>query len=165
MDSAERSPLDWSQYDAQVCSVARVSEIVGDRWAVLVLREIFNGVRRFDDIAAHIGISRSVLAERLRKLERYQLVERRPYREEGDRERFEYRLSEMGRDLQTILIAFINFGDRWLTGPDGPPVAVVHRGCGAGVSARLLCDEGHVLAERHEVALEAGPGAVPRKSV
>jgi DNA-binding HxlR family transcriptional regulator len=166
-DAADRersreSPLRWSDLDARVCSVARATAVLGDRWTILVLREVFNGVRRFADIQEHIGISRSVLTDRLARLTEQGVVERRPYREPGDRQRHEYRLTEMGRDLQTVLVALIGFGDRWLSGPEGPPVRLVHRDCGADVHARLVCGSGHPLEDRRAVELRPGPGAEPR---
>lgn len=157
-----QTALQWTELDADTCSVARSVEVLGDRWTVLVLREVFNGVRRFDDIQEHIGISRSVLSDRLRRLIAHGVLERRAYQEPGDRQRFEYRLTELGKDLQTVLIALMDFGDRWLAGPQGPPVTARHRDCGGRVSARLVCDRGHQLESRRALTLEEGPGARPR---
>ncbi|MBA2318166.1 MAG: helix-turn-helix transcriptional regulator [Euzebyales bacterium] len=153
--------LGWTEIDTGTCSVARAVEILGDRWTVLVLREVFNGVRRFGDIQTHIGVSRSVLAQRLATLKEQGVLERRPYQEPGDRVRHEYRLTPLGRGLQPVLVALNNFGDQFLSGPDGPPVLLRHADCGALVSAALVCADDHRVGPR-EIRLELGPGARPR---
>lgn len=150
--------LEWAEYDAEACSVARAVNVLGDRWRVLVLREIFNGVRRFDDIQHHIGVSRSVLAARLANLLDLGILVRQPYREPGDRERHEYRLTEMGYDLRPVLIALMDFGDKWLS-DDGPPIIYRHAGCGAHVTTAIVCDEGHRITRGRELVVEPGPGA------
>lgn len=150
----------WTELDANACSVTRTMDILGDRWTMLVLREVFNGVRRFDEIQSHLGISRSVLTDRLTRLIDDGVLERQPYREPGDRQRYEYRLTDMGKDLQTLLVALMDFGDRWL-GDEGPPVIVRHADCGSPVHARLVCDDEHLVARRRDVYMDVGPGAVP----
>ncbi|MBW3665499.1 MAG: helix-turn-helix transcriptional regulator [Actinobacteria bacterium] len=147
--------MDWSDVEAGDCSVTRTVDLLGDGWSVLVLRDVFNGVRRFDDLTAHLGISRSVLTDRLARLVDAGVLERRPYREPGDRERFEYRLTGKGRDLQTVLVALMDYGDRWLRHEDGgPPVVLRHDECDTEVHARLVCDHGHVVTDRRTVRLD-----------
>ncbi|MGH3442320.1 MAG: winged helix-turn-helix transcriptional regulator [Nitriliruptorales bacterium] len=146
--------------DAETCSVARAVEILGDHWTLLVLREVFNGVRRFDDIQEHLDVSRSVLSRRLNDLVESGVLKRRPYQEPGDRVRHEYRLTEMGRGLRPVLIALMNFGDRFLAGKAGPPMIVRH-GCGAPVTAELLCANEHHVTDPRELRTEPGPGARP----
>ena len=114
--------MEWKDLDSSRCSVARTAEVVGDGWTVLVLRDLFNGVRRFDDLAAHLGIARNVLTRRLTALVEEGIVERVPYREPGARERHEYRLTAAGRDLRPVLLAMLAWGDAHRAGPDGPPV-------------------------------------------
>ena len=97
--------------------MARTAEVVGDGWTVLVLRDLFNGVRRFDDLAAHLGIARNVLTRRLAALVEEGIVERVPYREPGARERHEYRLTAAGRDLRPVLLAMLAWGDAHRAGP------------------------------------------------
>src|SRR5947209_18150506 len=87
----------WADYDSQVCSVARTVEVLGDRWTLLVLRDIFNGIRRFADLSQHLGVARDVLAKRLATLVDQGLVHRVPYQEPGARTRYEYRLTDAGR--------------------------------------------------------------------
>ena len=129
----------------RVCSVARTLEIVGERWSLLVLREVALGVRRFDAIGAATGASRAVLADRLRVLVAAGLLVRREYRDTGARTRHEYRLTAAGRALQPALIALMQWGDRYRPVSAGPPLSVEHAGCGAPVRARLVCDDGHLL--------------------
>jgi DNA-binding HxlR family transcriptional regulator len=129
----------------RVCSVARALEIVGERWSLLVLREVFLGVRRFDAIGAATGAPRAVLADRLRALVEAGVLVRREYRDAGARTRHEYRLTGAGRALRPALVALMQWGDRYRPMPAGPPLYIEHAGCGAAVRARLVCDEGHVL--------------------
>jgi DNA-binding HxlR family transcriptional regulator len=130
---------------ARVCSVARALEVVGERWSLLVLREVFLGVRRFDAIGAATGASRAVLADRLRALVEAGVLVRREYRDAGARTRHEYRLTGAGRALRPALVALMQWGDRYRPAPAGPPLRLEHAGCGASVHARLVCDDGHVL--------------------
>jgi DNA-binding HxlR family transcriptional regulator len=129
----------------RVCSVARSLEIVGERWSLLVLREVFLGVRRFDAIGAATGAPRAVLADRLHALVAPGVLVRGEYRDAGARTRHEYRLTEAGRALQPALIALMQWGDRYRPVAAGPPLSVEHAECGAEVRARLVCDAGHVL--------------------
>ena len=110
-------------YDAQVCSIARTLELVGERWTLLVIRDAFLGMRRFDEFQESLGIARNVLSDRLRRLVDAGILERVRYQEHP--ERFEYRLTERGRELNTALIALLRWGDRYLA-PDGPPRIVEH---------------------------------------
>jgi DNA-binding HxlR family transcriptional regulator len=149
----------YSTYDSDTCSIARTLALIGDRWTLLVLRDVANGVRRFDEIAGHLGIARNILSRRLAGLAQAGLIERTAYREPGARERHEYRLSGPGRELVPILLAFMQWGDRNLAGPEGPPALVRHAGCGAPIRVSLTCDQGHELGERPRVWLEPGPGS------
>lgn len=152
--------MDWNRYDPDRCSVSRTVAILGDRWTVLVLREVFNGVRRFAEIQEHLGVSKSVLTQRLQQLVDDGVLERQPYQEPGDRPRHEYRLTELGRDLRPVLVAMMDFGDRHLSGGE-PPVRLLHRDCGQQVHARLVCDCGQAITSGREVAIAPGPGAEP----
>jgi DNA-binding HxlR family transcriptional regulator len=147
--------LTWS---AENCTIGRAMDILGERWTVVVLREIFMGIRRFDDIRVRTGIPRQVLTNRLASLVGHGLLRRQPYQEPGARARDEYRLTQQGLDLYPVLVALLDWGDRYLADPDGPPMLATHRGCGAQVHAELRCTEGHQLPPR-EVAPRPGPGA------
>jgi DNA-binding HxlR family transcriptional regulator len=113
----------------QICSVAGTLEIVGDRWTLLVLRDLFRGLHRFDELQGSLGVARNILTLRLQKLVDEGVIERRPYR--GARGvRDAYHLTEKGKALYPILLAMMAFGDRhvWDDGL-GPPVFLRHRGC------------------------------------
>lgn len=145
----------------RVCSVARTLDVVGERWSLLVLREVFLGMRRFEQIREHTGAPRAVLAQRLRHLVDAGVLEQRDYRPEGGgRTRQEYRLTEAGRELQPVITALMQWGDRHLAGSEGPPLRVVHHGCGAPVQARLVCAEGHLLGDDGRELRPAVPDGV-----
>ncbi len=152
----------YSAYDSDTCSIARTLALVGDRWTLLVLRDVANGVGRFDELAGHLGIARNVLSRRLARLVQAGLVERTAYREPGARERYEYRLSAPGRELVPVLLAFMAWGDRHLADPEGPPAVVRHVGCGASIKVTLTCEDGHELGLRPRLRVEPGPGSRTR---
>jgi DNA-binding HxlR family transcriptional regulator len=139
------------------CSIRRALEVAGNRSALLIMREAFYGTTRFDDFAGRAGISEPVTATRLRDLVDHGLLRREPYRDPGQRTRMAYHLTDMGAGLLPVLIALMNWGDRWLS--DGAaPLSVRHRDCGEPVRAELRCGRGHRLAAA-DVYLSAGPGA------
>jgi DNA-binding HxlR family transcriptional regulator len=158
-NGAHDSAIDYTAYDSDTCSIARTLALVGDRWTLLVLRDVANGVRRFDELAGHLGIARNVLSRRLAALTQAGLIDRTAYREAGARERHEYRLSGSGRELIPILLAFMDWGDRNLAGPEGPPAVARHADCGARIRIAVTCEEGHELGERPRLRLEPGPGS------
>lgn len=149
----------YSDYESDTCSIARTLELIGDRWTLLVLRDVANGVRRFDELAAHLGIARNILSGRLARLTDAGLVERKAYREPGARERREYRLSGAGGELVPVLLAFMAWGDRHLAGPEGPPAVVRHADCGAPITVSVTCAEGHDLGLRPRLRLDPGRGS------
>ena len=152
----------YQEYDSETCSIARTLGLIGDRWTLLVLRDVANGVRRFDDLVSHLGIARNVLSRRLATLTESDLIIRTAYRVEGARERYEYRLSHAGRELMPILLAFMAWGDRHLAGEAGPPALTRHADCGAKVRVLVTCEAGHELGERPRVLVEPGPGSRTR---
>ncbi|MFM7063971.1 MAG: winged helix-turn-helix transcriptional regulator [Actinomycetes bacterium] len=121
------------------CSIAASLDIVGDRWTILILRDAFRGLHRFDEFRRDLEIPRAVLADRLRRLVDAGVLVKRPYSEHPPRD--EYRLTEMGRELSPILVALMQWGDRWLGGPEGPPTVLVHEPCGTEVDLRFHCWE------------------------
>lgn len=164
MDRLDVTPLTlramrWLDVGTETCSIQRALDVVGDRWTVLVLREVFNGVRRFDPMRRHLGVSDPVLAARLRKLVEAGVLETVPYREPGSRTRHEYRLTAKGADLYPVLLALMEWGDRHCAEPEGPSVTVRHRGCGEPVGARVTCAAGHTLAHPREAEASPGPAA------
>jgi DNA-binding HxlR family transcriptional regulator len=119
------------------CSVARTLDVIGERWTMLVLRDAFNGVRRFEGFSRSLPIARNVLTARLRTLVDHGVLERTRYQERPPR--YEYRLTERGRDLYPVLVGMLQWGDRYLAGADGPPVDLRHRDCGAPLEAVVVC--------------------------
>jgi DNA-binding HxlR family transcriptional regulator len=148
-------------YSADNCTIGRAMAILGEKWTVVVLREIFNGVRRFDDMRVRTGIPRQVLANRLNRLVERGVLRRVQYREPGARGRDEYRLTEMGFDLYPVLVAVREWGDRYLADGDGSPLRFAHRECGADVEARLVCTDGHFVDTPRDVLPLPGVGARP----
>ncbi len=145
-------------YSTDNCTIGRAMEILGERWTFVVLREVFNGIRRFDDMRRHTGIPRQVLTNRLALLVEQDVLRREAYREPGQRERHEYRLTEKGLALSPVLVAVAGWGDRYLADPDGPPIEFVHRDCGSLVEVHLRCAEGHELDDPRTVVGRPGPG-------
>lgn len=134
---------DRDSWEASRCSIDAALGVVGTRSALLLMREAFYGTRRFDDFAHRVGVTEAVAAARLKELVDAGLLTRAPYREPGQRTRYEYVLTAMGRDLAPAALALMQWGDRWLTGQAGPPLALTHDGCGAPVAVEVRCSEGH----------------------
>jgi DNA-binding HxlR family transcriptional regulator len=149
-------------YDTANCAIGAATAIIGERTTFLVLREIFGGVRRFDDIQRRTGAPRQVLSDRLARLVLEGLLRKVPYQQNGQRSRHEYRLTDKGLDLYPVLVALMHWGDRYEGDPAGPPVLLTHRDCGEPVRLQLSCDAGHVVPSAREVTPLPGPGA--RKS-
>jgi len=146
-------------YATENCTVGRTMAILGERWTFVVLREVFNGVRRFQDIREHASMPRQVLSNRLAVLVDHGILRKEPYQSAGERVRHEYRLTPKGFDLYPVLAAVADWGDRYLADPEGPPVEFEHRGCGARVHVVLICDAGHQVDDLRAVATRPGPGA------
>ena len=146
-------------YDSANCAIGAAVDIIGERPTFLALREVFNGVRRFDDMRRRTGLPRQVLSDRLARLVREDLLRKVPYRDAGQRSRHEYRLTGKGLDLYPVLVALMEWGDRHALGPDGPQVMLRHRDCGEPVRLQLSCRAGHTLESAREVTPVPGPGA------
>jgi DNA-binding HxlR family transcriptional regulator len=132
----------WS---AEPCSIAAALEIVSARSTFLILREAFYGAARFDEFVRRVRITEPVAAARLRELVDHGLLEREPYRDPGQRTRHRYRLTAKGSDLFPVLVALMQWGDRWREDA-GRPVELHHRECGAEVGVELRCARGHDVA-------------------
>jgi DNA-binding HxlR family transcriptional regulator len=126
-------------------------ELLGERWTILVLREAFNGVRRFDDIQQSTGAPRQVLSTRLAELVANDVLRREPYQEPGQRQRYEYRLTRKGLDLYPVLVSLLEWGDRYLADDDGPPVTLTHKDCGAVIHPAIVCEDGHTIPSARDV--------------
>lgn len=156
------TPTDAAQeFSVASCTIGRTMAILGERWTVVVLREVFLGVRRFDDMKARTGIPRQVLANRLAVLVEHDVLRRVPYQQPGARVRHEYRLTDKGFDLYPVLLAVREWGDAYLADPEGPPLLSVHRDCGAPVHTELHCAAGHQVTAYRDVLPRPGPGARP----
>jgi DNA-binding HxlR family transcriptional regulator len=122
---------------ADDCSIARTLDVIGDRWSLLILRDGFYGVRRFEDFQRDLGVARNVLSDRLGKLVDRGIFERRLYAERPPR--YEYRLTPKGRDLLPVLLTMLRWGDDWEGGGTEPPVKLIHTDCGHATHAVLDC--------------------------
>jgi DNA-binding HxlR family transcriptional regulator len=136
-------------------SIAAALDIVGDRWTILILRDAFRGIRRFDEIRRDLQIPRAVLADRLRRLVDHGVLVKRQYQERPARH--EYRLTSMGLELSPILVALMQWGDRWLT-EGGPPTVLVHDPCGTEVDLHFHCWRCGVDFAPTDIAGVPGPG-------
>jgi DNA-binding HxlR family transcriptional regulator len=130
----------WS---ATRCSIDRAIRAIGNRATVLLLREAFYGTRRFDDFATRVGISEAAAAARLKELVELGVLQRQPYQRAGERTRYEYVLTPMGVDVLPISLALMEWGDRYLADPTGPPLTANHATCGGEVAVSVRCINGH----------------------
>ena len=142
------------EYQGQVCSIARALELVGDRWTLLVVRDLVLGLTRFDQLLDSLGIASNVLTDRLNRLVDEEIAERVRYSERP--ERFEYRLTEKGLELGLVLLALMQWGDRHVS--EKPPRIARRSSDGSPVSVRLIAEDG-VPVRAGELELVAGPGA------
>jgi DNA-binding HxlR family transcriptional regulator len=147
-------------YPDQDCSAAYALEFIGERWTLLVIRDIFAGFRRFDEIQRDLGIARNVLATRLQRLVDEGILERRPYSHNPPRD--EYFLTEKGIDLWPILITMMRWGDCYGDWPDGPPLVVVHERCGGEMDDHFICERCGARLGPRDVEAVIGQGATPR---
>ena len=131
--------------DTSNCSIARTLDVVGEKWTLLILREIFYGSNRFSDFEHVLGCPRNLLAARLKMLVDEGILAKQAYREPGSRSRSEYVITPMGLDLVPAVIGLLQWGDRYRADPEGPAIAAHHQGCGANVEAELRCARGHRL--------------------
>lgn len=152
--------MDWLDVDPDLCPVGMTLGLLGEKWTLLIVRDALNGVRRFDGFRRHIGLSEAVLSDRLQKLVAAGVLETRPYREDGRRERNEYRLTASGWDLLPVVVALKQWGETHLADPDEPVLRITHRDCGGNVRAELVCADhpGEALGV-HQTRATPGPGA------
>lgn len=136
---------DRSAWRADRCPIGKSLEVIGTRSAMLIMREAYYGTTRFDDFARRVGISEAVAAARLRELTEARLLERRPYREAGQRTRFEYRLTPKGDDLLPIVLGLFEWGAKHVSPGGRAPVELSHAGCGARVHVQVRCERGHAV--------------------
>lgn len=148
--------MNWSEVGDTVCPIARTLAVIGDRWTVLILRELFLGTKRFDAFQMQTGMSPHLLSTRLKRLERDALVARRRYSERPPRN--EYRLTQKGLDLYPLMLSLKAWGERWggFTSHTEPAIKIVHRRCGHDVGLELRCPSCGEAFGPHDVTVTLG---------
>jgi DNA-binding HxlR family transcriptional regulator len=145
-----------NSYENQRCSMAAALEVVGERWSLLIVRDIMLDLRRFDEIQADLGIARNVLQARLERLVEHGVVERQLYQERPPR--YEYRLTDKGLDLWPTMVSLMHWGDRHAA-RYGPPIVLEHRGCGGAVDEHRICAACGARLTVGDARAMPGPGA------
>ena len=145
-----------TDFAAMACSIARTLDVIGEPWSPLILRDVWVGMTRFDQLQTDLGISRKVLTERLNHLVERGVLCRRPY---DARPRHEYLLTAKGGELVDVLMVMAGWGDRWLAGQDGPPVLYRHHGCAQITRVDLRCTGCGQPMHADDVDVLPGPGA------
>ena len=141
----------WGDIKQETCSVARALSVVGDRWTLLILRDCFHHTYRFEDFQNQLGITRHVLAERLRKLVKHGLLVRVKYQDRPTR--YEYRLTERGADIFPVIMSLSAWGDHWMCDSQGKPIEYVHVDSEEAVAPKLICENnGEALVSAKVVA-------------
>ena len=146
----------WQDIDQQPCSVARSLAIIGDNWTLLVLRDCFLGVRRFDDFQQRLGVTRHVLSDRLRKLTEGGILDKVVYQQRPVRH--EYRLTSMGRDLYPVIVHLAQWGDQYLADDHGAPLTRIHKQCEHTLQAQLHCSHCGETVAAQDIRVEENTG-------
>ncbi|MDX1694794.1 MAG: helix-turn-helix domain-containing protein [Ketobacteraceae bacterium] len=146
----------WEEMQEETCSVARTLSVIGDRWTLLILRDAFLRVRRFEDFQKKLGISRHRLSERLKKLVKQGVMAKVQY--QSSPPRYEYRLTEKGIDLYPVIMMMVRWGDKWMDDGNGAPMVYRHKSCGEHFTPVISCSECHEPLKAREVIPEYGPG-------
>ena len=145
-------------FEGMACSIAGVLEAIGDRWAVLILRDLSLGLSKYEDLRRSTDVTNATLSDRLRHLEEHELVERRQY--QTNPERYEYVLTAKGRDTILVLQALLQVGDKWaVSGDAGPPLKFIDRKTGRAVKLARVDNETGQRVRLQDVQPQAGPGA------
>jgi DNA-binding HxlR family transcriptional regulator len=158
--------VEWRDASTVNCPVGVALDLLGEKWTLLIVRDALNGIRRFDEFRRHIGLSEAILADRLQKLVDAGVLTLRSYKEEGRRERREYRISARGRDLLPVIVALKQWGETHFPDPAGKVVEVHHRACGSEVQVALHCPQckGTANLTAYDTLAVAGPGARAAKT-
>jgi DNA-binding HxlR family transcriptional regulator len=152
-----------ASFEDMNCSIARSLEVIGEWWTLLILRDAFFGVTRFEELQARLGIARNILAKRLDSLVGHGVLERRCYDEA--RGRNDYVLTDKGKALWPVLVTIRQWGDEWVVGAGNEPLALVHKTCGERTTAMLTCDHCGEELQPRDVRAVAGPGLHDRGTV
>jgi DNA-binding HxlR family transcriptional regulator len=148
--------MKWDEVGEMPCSIARTAAIIGDRWTLLILRNAFLGMRRFEDFQANLGLTRHLLASRLKRLVAEGILARVPYQQAPLRH--EYRLTDKGKALYPVLLALTAWGDAWMDQGAGPPLLYRHQSCGKTMRPVTVCSECQLPLDAHHVTPLPGPG-------
>lgn len=145
-------------FKGMTCSIAGVLDAAGDRWAVLILRDLSLGLSKYEDLRKSTGVTHATLSDRLKHLEENELIERRQYQTGPDR--YEYLLTRKGWDIVLVIQALAQVGDKWaITGDDGPPLKFVDKDSGRTVKLALVDEKSGKVVRLRDVRPQAGPGA------
>jgi DNA-binding HxlR family transcriptional regulator len=147
--------VDVRDFPRDSCAVAAAVEILGDRWSLLVLREAFFGVRRFEELRRNTGAAKNILADRLTRLVADGILSREQYSERPPR--FEYRLTEKGLDFWPVIVTLAQWGARWGDLDLGPAIALQHRACGSVVEPALTCPDCGEPLDARSMRVVPGP--------
>ena len=149
--------MQWSELEDQACSVARTLSVIGDRWTLMILRDCFLRVRRFDDFQERLGIGRPILSDRLNKLVDAFVLTKVAY--QTNPTRYEYRLTPKGLDLYPVVMSIVHWGDVHMAGKKGRPLLHQHLRCNCQFDPVMVCSECHEVLDPREVRTAPGPGA------
>ncbi len=151
----------WSTLEKETCSVARAVSVIGDRWTLLILRDCFLRVRCFESFQERLGITRHILADRLRKLVKAGVLAKVQYQSRP--RRYEYRLTDKGLDLHPIMLSLVHWGDTHMAGRKGRPVLHRHVACAHDFDPVLTCSECGEAVNAKDVRVRPGPGAASQE--
>ena len=153
--------MQWDELDQEPCSLARTLSVIGDRWTLLILRDCFLKVRRFDDFQVRLGIGRPILADRLAKLVAAGVLTKVAYR--PNPVRHEYRLTQKGLDLHPVIMSIVHWGDSHMAGDAGRPLLHRHATCGNVFDPVQVCSECGEALDPRAVEVLAGPASANPK--
>ena len=153
------------KFDPQRRSIGHILDTIGEGWSILIVREAFMGVRRFEEFQSRLGIARNILTARLKKLCEYEIFKRVPVKEGA--KRHEYRLTTKGRDMLPLLIALTQWGDKWVFGENNEPLIFADREQGKPISTVVVRSEQGVILQPRDIMIQPGPGStsVTRKRI
>jgi DNA-binding HxlR family transcriptional regulator len=155
--SGDDDAMPYRPFTDQNCSIARALEVVGERWTLLIMREVLLGHRRFAEIRRNVGVAPNILSDRLQTLVEQGLLERRLYSEHP--ESYEYALTRKGIDINPVIVALQQWGDRYAAPDAGPPRVPVHTACGHDTHPALCCSHCGEVIRSGELKVRPGPGA------
>jgi DNA-binding HxlR family transcriptional regulator len=146
-----------TRFGDMACSIARTLDVIGEPWSPLILRDVYVGINRFDQLQKDLGISRKVLTERLKWLVRNDILDQREYSDRPPRH--EYVLTRKGQELCDLLLVMVRWGDQWTAGEAGPPVLYRHHACGEISHIELHCSVCDQPMRATDIDILPGPGA------